>query len=82
MFHIDADDEGVTSWLTKKKRNSLITEEDWWTVWFGLVILLVATVLGIMTFSGTISVKKVPKLLHCSCLAWPPDCGNAIRRPV
>jgi len=46
----------------KKKRNPLITEEDWWTVWFGLTILLVATVLAIMTFSGSISAKKVPKL--------------------
>jgi uncharacterized integral membrane protein (TIGR00698 family) len=46
----------------EEKRSPLITEEDWWTVWFGLVILLVATVLGIMTCSGSISVKKVPKL--------------------
>ena len=46
----------------EEKRNPLITEEDWWTVWFGLTILLVATVLGIMTFSDSISAKKVPKL--------------------
>ena len=45
-----------------KKRNPLITEEDWWTVWFGLIILLVATVLSILTFSDRISAKKVPKL--------------------
>ena len=46
----------------EEKRSPLITEEDWWTVWFGLTILLVATVLGIMTFSDSISAKKVPKL--------------------
>jgi uncharacterized integral membrane protein (TIGR00698 family) len=46
----------------EEKRSPLITEEDWWTVWFGLTILLVATVLGIMTFSDSISTKKVPKL--------------------
>jgi uncharacterized integral membrane protein (TIGR00698 family) len=46
----------------EEKRNPLITEEDWWTVWFGLAILLVATVLGMMTFSDSISAKKVPKL--------------------
>ena len=46
----------------EEKRNPLITEEDWWTVWFGLTILLVATVLGMLTFSDSISAKKVPKL--------------------
>ena len=46
----------------EKKRNPLITEEDWWTVWFGLSILLVATVLGILTVSDSISAKKVPRL--------------------
>ena len=46
----------------KKKRSPLLAEEDWWTVWFGLTILLVATVLGAMALSGNISAKKVPKL--------------------
>jgi uncharacterized membrane protein YadS len=46
----------------EKKRNPLIVEEDWWTVWFGLIILLVATVLGILAFTDSISAKKVPKL--------------------
>jgi uncharacterized integral membrane protein (TIGR00698 family) len=44
------------------KRSPLLVEEDWWTVWFGLAILLVAMVLGMMTLSGTISAKKVPKI--------------------
>jgi uncharacterized integral membrane protein (TIGR00698 family) len=44
------------------KRSPLLVEEDWWTVWFGLAILLIATVLGMMTLSGTISAKKVPKI--------------------
>jgi uncharacterized integral membrane protein (TIGR00698 family) len=44
------------------KRSPLLVEEDWWTVWFGLAILLLATVLGMMTLSGTISAKKVPKI--------------------
>ena len=39
-----------------------MAEEDWWTVWFGLTILLVATVLGILTLSGSITVVEVPKL--------------------
>lgn len=44
------------------KRNPLIAEEDWWTVWFGLSILLVATVLGILTLSDRISSRSVPRL--------------------
>jgi uncharacterized integral membrane protein (TIGR00698 family) len=44
------------------KRSPLLVEEDWWTVWFGLAILLIATVLGMMALSGTISAKKVPKI--------------------
>jgi uncharacterized integral membrane protein (TIGR00698 family) len=43
-------------------RSALLTEEDWWTVWFGLAILLIATVLAMLTLSGTISAKKVPKI--------------------
>ncbi|MGD9253135.1 MAG: flagellin hook IN motif-containing protein, partial [Holophagae bacterium] len=43
-------------------RSPLLTEEDWWTVWFGLAILLIATVLAMLTLSGTISAKKVPKI--------------------
>ncbi len=44
------------------KRSPLLVEEDWWTVWFGLAILLVATVLGALALSGTIPTKKVPKI--------------------
>ena len=44
------------------RRSPLLVEEDWWTVWFGLAILLIATVLGLMTLSGTISAQKVPKI--------------------
>jgi uncharacterized membrane protein YadS len=47
---------------SEKKRSPLIALEDWWTVWFGLTILLVATVLGILYYSDTITQKKVPKL--------------------
>jgi hypothetical protein len=46
----------------QKKRNPLLVEEDWWAVWFGSLILLVATVLGILTLSDSISAKSVPKL--------------------
>ena len=53
------------------KRSPLLVEEDWWTVWFGLAILLVATVLGMMTLSGTISPKKVPKI--GKCVSIPAD---------
>jgi uncharacterized integral membrane protein (TIGR00698 family) len=48
--------------INKKKRNPLITEEDWLTVWFGLFILLIATILSILSILGHISVFKVPKL--------------------
>lgn len=44
------------------KRSPLLAEEDWWTVWFGLAVLLIATVLGVLTLSGNISAKKVPKI--------------------
>jgi len=46
----------------EKMRNPLLVEEDWWTVWFGLTILLIATVLGILTLSGSITAKNVPKI--------------------
>jgi uncharacterized integral membrane protein (TIGR00698 family) len=46
----------------ENKRSPLLMEEDWWTVWFGLAILLFATVLGMLTLSGNISAKKVPKI--------------------
>ena len=46
----------------EKRRSPLIAEEDWWTVWFGLFILLVATALAMMTFSGNLESKFVPKL--------------------
>ena len=45
-----------------KHRSPLLAEEDWWTVWFGLFILLVAMILGILTLTGEISTVKVPKL--------------------
>ena len=49
--------------MTKNEtRSPLIAEEDWWTVWFGLIILLLATVLGILSLSGQLSAVKVPKL--------------------
>jgi len=44
------------------KRNPLLALEDWWTVWFGLAILLVAATLGVLVYSDAISAKKVPKL--------------------
>jgi uncharacterized integral membrane protein (TIGR00698 family) len=47
---------------SEMKRSPLLVEEDWWTVWFGLAILFIATVLGLLTLSGTISAKKVPKI--------------------
>jgi len=46
----------------KEKRSPSIAEEDWWTVGFGLSILLVATILGALALSDNISAKKVPKL--------------------
>ena len=46
----------------EKKRSPLIALEDWWTVWFGLVIILVATALAIATYSGSLTQLKVPKL--------------------
>ena len=46
----------------EKRRSALLTEEDWWTVWFGLAILLIATVLAMLTLSGHMSTKRVPKL--------------------
>ncbi len=45
-----------------KRRSPLLTQEDWWTVWFGLAILLAATALGALALSGSLSAKKVPKL--------------------
>jgi uncharacterized integral membrane protein (TIGR00698 family) len=46
----------------EKRRSPLLTEEDWWTVWFGLFILAIATGLAILTLSGSITTKRVPKL--------------------
>ena len=47
---------------SEKKHSPLLVEEDWWTVWFGLTILLIATVLGILTLSGGITAKNVPRM--------------------
>ena len=56
---------------SEKNRSPLLVEEDWWTVWFGLTILLVATVLGILALSGSITAKKVPKMLaHGRATRW------------
>ena len=46
----------------EKKRSPLISLEDWWTVWFGLVIILVATVLALGYYSDIMPKLKVPKL--------------------
>ena len=45
-----------------RQRSALLSSEDWWTVWFGLVILLVATVLGLLALWGTMDAARVPKL--------------------
>jgi uncharacterized integral membrane protein (TIGR00698 family) len=44
------------------KRSPLLKLEDWWTVWFGLAILLVATLLGVLHQTDLIAQHKVPKL--------------------
>jgi len=54
----------------KKTRSPLLVEEDWWTVWFGLTILLVATVLGILTLSGSITAKKAPNTTNRTNAKW------------
>ncbi len=46
----------------EKKRSPLLVEEDWWTVWFGLTVLAVATLLGVLALSGTMDAVKAPKL--------------------
>ena len=46
----------------EQRRSALLTEEDWWTVWFGLAILLVATLLAAATLSGHLPATKVPKI--------------------
>jgi len=45
-----------------KRRSPMLTEEDWWTAWFGLFILAVATVLALLTLSDVIPSVKAPKL--------------------
>ena len=46
----------------EKKRNPLFALEDWWTVWFGLVIILVATGIAIAHYSGDTPLLKIPKM--------------------
>ena len=48
--------------MSDKPRNPLLAKEDWWTVWFGLIILLVATTLGMMHLSDVAPKYSVPKL--------------------
>jgi len=43
-------------------RSPLLALEDWWTVWFGLAIITVATVLAIAHYSADTAQYKVPKL--------------------
>ena len=62
--------------MNDKIKNPLITEEDWWTVWFGLFILLIATVLGNPGFlrhhtnresaqAGQVGLEPGGRLLSC-----------------
>ena len=48
--------------MSDKPKNPLLAKEDWWTVWFGMIILLVATGLGIMHLSDVAPKYSVPKL--------------------
>jgi uncharacterized integral membrane protein (TIGR00698 family) len=48
--------------MADKPKNPLLAKEDWWTVWFGMVILLVATALGILHLQDALPKYKVPKL--------------------
>jgi len=46
----------------ENRRSPLIALEDWWTVWFGIAIIVVATILAIAHYSGGVPLRKVPKL--------------------
>jgi hypothetical protein len=63
----------------EKKRNPVIALEDWWTVWFGLVIVVIATGLAIAHYSADMPLKKVPKL-GVGCRARSAS-STAPRRP-
>jgi uncharacterized integral membrane protein (TIGR00698 family) len=62
----------------EKRRSALLTEEDWWTVWFGLAILLIATALAMMVLGGGMSAKKVPKI--GSWVSNPADAFSSAKR--
>ena len=48
--------------MSDKPRHPLLALEDWWTVWFGMAIIAVATVLGLLAYSGTMGKLSVPKI--------------------
>jgi uncharacterized integral membrane protein (TIGR00698 family) len=48
--------------VDERHRSPLLAQEDWWTVWFGLFLLLAATVLGYLALEGHIAPVKVPRL--------------------
>ena len=48
--------------MSEKERHPLIAEEDWWTVWFGLAIILFATVAAVLFLQGSAGKVSVPSV--------------------
>lgn len=47
---------------SSQKPSLLLTEEDWWTVWFGAAIIVIATVLALFTITGRLPALRAPAL--------------------
>lgn len=48
-----------------KPKNPLLYDEDWWTVWFGMFIIVVATILGFLQMGGVL-----PKFTPAKLGSW------------
>jgi uncharacterized integral membrane protein (TIGR00698 family) len=62
----------------EKRPSPLIALEDWWTVWFGAVIILVATFLAIGHYQFDLPQLKVPKM--GKWVSSPTDVFQASKR--
>ena len=59
-----------------RKKNPLLYDEDWWTVWFGLFFILLATILGMITLHTGSGKLPPAKLGH-----WVTNPFDALYNP-
>jgi len=54
----------------KKPRSDFLVDEDWWTVWFGLFFILIATIYGLLYLSDAVPKMPKPKMSTWVTSPW------------